>query len=61
MKHLERDVQKAVDEVLNTNEWPIYKTEDDRGLEQSEYYEFAVAVVRKVLASSTDPNPHSAH
>lgn len=44
----EREIQKAVDEVLNTNEWPIYKTQDDNGLEQHEYFEFARAVFRKV-------------
>jgi hypothetical protein len=44
----EREIQKVVDEVLNTNEWPIYKTDDDRGLEQSEYFEFARAVCRKL-------------
>lgn len=44
---IERRVKKAVDEVLNTNDWPIDKRCDDRGLEESEYFEFAMAVVRK--------------
>lgn len=48
VKVTERQVQKAVDEVLNTNEWPIYKTQDDNGLEESEYLEFALAVCRKL-------------
>ncbi len=50
--HLERDVQKAVDEILNKNEWPIFKTQDDRGLEESEYFEFALAVVRQIRANN---------
>jgi hypothetical protein len=44
----ERQIQKAVDEVLNTNEWPIYRTQDDNGLEAHEYFEFAKAVLRKL-------------
>lgn len=44
----EWEVQKAVDEILNTNEWPIYKTDDDSGLEQSEYFEFVRACCRKL-------------
>lgn len=44
---IERRVQKAVDEILNTNEWPIFRVEDDAGLEESEYFEFVMAVVRK--------------
>lgn len=44
---LEGKVQKAVDEILNENVWPIYKTQDDNGLEEHEYFEFAMAVARK--------------
>ena len=44
----DRDVQNAVEKVLNTNEWPIFKTQDDNGLEESEYFEFAMAVLRQL-------------
>jgi hypothetical protein len=44
----ERQIQKAVDEVLKTHEWPIYRTQDDNGLEAYEYFEFAMAVIRKL-------------
>jgi hypothetical protein len=44
----ERQIQKAVDEILKTNEWPIYRTQDDNGLEAHEYFEFAKAVIRKL-------------
>jgi hypothetical protein len=44
----ERQIQKAVDEVLKTNEWPIYRTQDDNGLEAHEYFEFVKAVLRKL-------------
>lgn len=47
-KVTEREIQKATDEVLNTNEWPIYKTQDDMGLEQNDYFEFVRAVCRKL-------------
>jgi hypothetical protein len=48
MKTERQIIQKAVDEVLNTNEWPIYRTQDDNGLEAHEYFEFAKAVLRKL-------------
>lgn len=44
---VEQRVQKSIDEVLGTNEWPIFKMQDDRGLEESEYFEFVMTVVRK--------------
>ncbi len=44
----EREIQNAVEAVLNTHEWPIYKTDDDRGLEDDEYFGFARAVIRKI-------------
>lgn len=48
---IEQEVQKAVDEVLNTNDWDIYKDMEDRGLEPAEYFEFVMAVVRKLERS----------
>jgi hypothetical protein len=48
VKVTEKEIQKAVDEVLNTNEWPIYKTDDDMGLEAAGYFEFVRAVCRKL-------------
>lgn len=48
---IERVVQKAVDELMNSYEWPIFKTQDDRGLEESEYFEFAMALVRQAKLS----------
>lgn len=44
----EREIKNAVEAVLDTNNWPIYKTEDDRGLEDDEYYAFVCAVIRKL-------------
>jgi hypothetical protein len=50
----ENEIQKAVDEVLNTNEWPIYKTQDDNGLEESEYFCFARQIIRKLGLIKTE-------
>ena len=47
----DRDVQNAVEKVLNTNEWPIFKIQDDSGLEESEYLEFTMAVLRQLSRS----------
>ena len=47
-KFSDRAVQKAVDEILATKEWPICHEYDDWGLEAAQYFEFAMAVIRKV-------------
>jgi hypothetical protein len=53
----DREVQDAVDRVLNTRNWPIHKSEDDPGLEDSEYFEFAMAVLQQ-LEQNDDETDH---
>lgn len=46
-------VREAVAKVLKTNNWPVYWTQDDNGLEENEYVEF----VQEVLAALSPPAP----
>jgi hypothetical protein len=48
VKVTEQEVKNAVEELLNTNEWPIYRTQDDNGLDEHEYFEFVRDVLRKL-------------
>ncbi|MGY2995495.1 hypothetical protein [Mesorhizobium sp. URHB0026] len=48
--YAETAIRKAVYDVLRTNEWPIYQMADDRGLDRSEYADFAIEVLR-ILSS----------
>jgi hypothetical protein len=41
-------IQAAVKAVLKEGIWPIYSSEDDRGLEEDEYVEFVTDVIRRL-------------
>lgn len=39
------DVSKAVRFVLKDGKWPVYRTQDDSGLEEPEYVDFVIDVI----------------
>lgn len=48
----EKAVEEAVDQVLSENEFPIYQTQDDNGLDPREYKQFVLAVLARLPAHS---------
>lgn len=42
------EIKSAVGVVLKDSNWPLYRVEDDRGLEEYEYFEFCRDVLRKL-------------
>jgi len=48
-----RAVTEAVKNVLATDNWPIYRTQDDNGLEYDQYLEFALAVFAAAATART--------
>lgn len=48
VKVTEPEIKNAVNSVLQTGIWPIYRTQDDNGLERDEYFQFVRDVIRKL-------------
>ncbi len=38
----------AIKQVLDEGVWPVYKTDDDNGLEEEEYVQFVSEVLNKM-------------
>lgn len=52
-------IQKAVTDVLATNNWPIHRTYDDAGLEEEEYVIFVAEVITKIRHNSEGADQQS--
>lgn len=48
------ELERAVGEVLAKNVWPVYRSEDDRGLERDEYVSFVQEVFARIAAKPAD-------
>lgn len=48
LKITETELRDAVATELKTDDWPIDRQQDDRGLSETEYFNFARAICRKL-------------